>query len=178
MYLDELKTQMNGIVGYIAFKDSTMVGSDFEPYPKEVMKILPIFLKIITEKKNPRRLILFGEKKNLSIHMCDKVVIGVILDRTANVLLLDVILRRILSKKEQLKEPVKVPSSLAEKIPYFDQPKERVLPNIPVYARNVLKFVDGKRTIKDIVTDSNLAIEIVLDIILAYRRSSVLHYRT
>ncbi|MBU7013320.1 MAG: hypothetical protein HXS52_09125 [Theionarchaea archaeon] len=70
-----------------------------------------------------------------------------------------------------------VPPSLEDQIPYLDKPREQILPNVSQYARQVLQFVDGIRTIREIIDKSNLPPEVVMDVILAHRRSSVLHYR-
>lgn len=97
------------------------------------------------------------------------------LNRNGNPYLLDFVVKKLLENLE--KKNIKIPSLLKDQIPVFDGNKEEILSNVPEYARQVLKYVDGDRSIQDIFQISSLPVEMVLDVILSFRRSSVLHYR-
>ncbi len=176
MYADSLKEQINGVTGSFIIRSSRIVESDLTSEQQSRMQNISCLIDIIAERKNPKRMIYFGQDKYLSIHFYGDLIIGVILTHATNVFLLDIILRHIL-KPEHIEVSETFPATLEQKVPYFDRSKENILPNVPQYARQVLEFVDGKRTVEDIIAKSNLPPEVVLDIILAYRRSSVLHYR-
>lgn len=163
-------------MGSFILKDGELIESDLERSPQFVIHSILYLMDAVTEKKDIRKIIIFGEKANFSVSFRKDYIIGVILTRTANIHLLRLVIRRIL-EPSKLRERHDHPLTLEEQIPFFDRPREEVLPNVPVYARQVLTFVDGKRTVRDILEQSHLSPEVVLDVILAYRRSSVLHFR-
>jgi hypothetical protein len=100
-----------------------------------------------------------------------------------NVPLLNFVAHRILldlsTPKKEMAESVHIKGELPreDKVPYLYRPQKDVLPNVERYAREVLEFVDGNRSIKDIIEESHLSAEQVWDVILAYRRSSEVYFK-
>jgi hypothetical protein len=176
MYTEKLKESMGGIIGSFIIENRELKETDLEEDLQFAIQNIYYIMEAVTEYKRFKMLLIVGNKKSLFVHFHKGAIVGIILKRTANTSLLDLVVRKVLEMpKEGVIEPH--PSTIEEEVPYFDESKEEVLPNVPEYARKVLKFVDGNRTIGDIIDLSNLPPEVVLDVILAYRRSSVLHYR-
>lgn len=177
MYTEKLKESMGGIVGSFVLKDGDIAEADLNCDFGFVVQSLLYLREAVTERKSLTRFTVFGENHNFSVYFYPGHMVGVLLTGTANIQLLNLMVRRILEPvPEELAEPP--PPSFENLVPFFDRPREEVLPNVPVYARQVLEFVDGTRTIKDIIEQSMLPPEVVLDVILSFRRSSVLHYKS
>ena len=177
MYAEQLKQYIGGLAGSFIMKDRELMQSDLKSDQQRGIRNIPYLVEAINEKRDLKKLIFFCDKKNLSIHFYQDLIVGLVVTPATNVFLLDFLLKRVLENLEQLDVPRKSLSTIEEQVPYFDRPKEEVIPNVPEYARHVLKFVDGRRTVRDIIADSDLPREIVLEIITAYRRSSVVHYK-
>ncbi|MGD2249454.1 MAG: hypothetical protein PVF58_13680 [Candidatus Methanofastidiosia archaeon] len=178
MYTEKLKESMGGIIGSFIIENRELKETDLKEDLQFATQNIYYIMESVTEYKNFRMLLIVGNKKSLFVHIRESTIVGVILKRTANTSLLDLVVRKVLEiPAEGASELEPHPATIEEQVPYFDDSKEEVLPNVPEYARKVLKFVDGNRTIGDIIDLSNLPPEVVLDVILAYRRSSVLHYR-
>jgi hypothetical protein len=181
MYTEKLKEAIGGIIGSFIMKSGEMKESDLESDLLFEIQNIFYLVETVTERKDFKEFLILGEKKGFFVYFHDEYMVGALLTHDANISLLSLMIGKILETPEryELQKPLPEshPSILWEQIPIFDQPKEEVLPNVPVYARQVLKFVDGIHTIKDILEESQLEPEVVLDVILAYRRTSVLHYK-
>jgi len=175
MYAERLKDSIGGITGSFTLKDGEVIETDLDCDLGFVTQSILYLSEAVTETKDLTRLIIFGEKQNLSVHFHSEYILGVLMARTGNVQLLHLMVRRILETPEEELSEAHLPE-LEDRIPYFDRPRKDVLSNVPAYARQVLEYVDGTRTIKEIIEESTLPPEVVLDVILSYRRSSVLHY--
>jgi len=174
MYTEKLKESVGGVLGSFILKNGKLIESDLKHSPQFVIHSILYLHEAVTERKDLKRVLIFGEKTNFSVVFHPGYVIGVLLTQGANIHLLNLVIRRIL---EPSRQPPEGPPSLEEQIPFFDRPRGDVLPNVPAYARQVLEFVDGNRTIRDILEQSRLPPEVVWDIILSYRRSSVIHFK-
>jgi hypothetical protein len=180
MYTEKLKEVIGGIIGSFIMKSGEMKESDLESDLLFEIQNISYLVEAVTERKDFREFLILGEKKGFFVYFHDEYMVGVLLRHDANISLLSLMIRKILEtpdKESEAHEPIREPSTLWQQVPIFDQSKEEVLPNVPVYARQVLKFVDGTHTIKDILEESELEPEVVLDVILAYRRTSILHYK-
>ncbi len=181
MYAERLKESMGGILGSFTMKERKLVEVDTDSDLQFATQSILYLMDAVTEYKNLKRLALFGEKGILSVYFYSDYIIGVFLACTANLELLNLIMRRILAAPEEpleiTEEAPEVDFPVLRKVPYFDRPREEILDNVPSYARQVLEFVDGTSTIDEIIKKSNLPPEVVLDVILSYRRSSVIHYK-
>lgn len=176
MYTEKLKERVGGVLGSFILRNGEIVESDLKEEPQFAIQSILYLVEVVTEsKRDLKQVAISGEKACLCVTFYLGYIICVKLTPTANTQLLNLMIRRILESAE--KELPERTSSLEGQIPFFDRSKEDVIPNVPAYARQVLEFVDGKRTIKDIIEVSHLPPEVVLDVILSYRRSSVLHYR-
>lgn len=176
MYTEKLKESVGGVLGSFILRNGELVESDLEHDPQFATQSILYVVEVVTERKRDiKQVAISGEKACLCVTFYLGYIICVKLTHAANAPLLNLMIRRILESAE--KELPERTSTLEEQIPFFDRPKEDVISNVPQYARQVLEFVDGKRTIKDIMEISHLPPEVVLDVILSYRRSSVLHYR-
>ncbi len=178
MYIERLKESIHGVVGSFVLKDGKMIQSDLDPDLLYITQSICYLTEMVNERRNISQLAFLGEEKDLFVYFHQDLAAGVLLTHTANIPLLNYFVKRLLERKEDVHLPEPFSSTLEGKVPYFDRPKGEVLPNVPKYARQVLEFVDGKRTIRDIIEQSALPLEVVLDVILSYRRSSVLHYRS
>ncbi len=178
MYAERLKESIGGIVGSFTLKDGEIIESDLERDLGFVTQSILYLSEAVRETKDLKRLSIFGEKQNLSVYFYADRILGVLIARTGNVQLLNLMVRRIVETPEEGELPHEASLAFENQVPYFDQPRDEVLPNVPQYARQVLEFVDGARTIKEILDVSQLPPEVVFDVILSYRRSSVLHYKS
>lgn len=176
MYTEKLRESVGGVLGSFVLENWEVAESDLTCDVQFVTQSIIYLLDKVTERKDLKQVIIFGEKTNFFVSFHHDLIVGVLLARTANIHLLNLVTRRTLGiparqkmKKEQL-------AALGEKIPYFDNRNE-VLSTAPVYAREVLEFVDGKRTVRDIAEQSRFPSEAVLDILLSYEKSAVLHYK-
>jgi hypothetical protein len=175
MYTEKLKESVRGIVGSFALKNAEITESNLELDLKFVVHSIFYFKNAITERRDLKEFFITGEKQDFVAFFHSGTTVGVVVDHTANILLLHLIVRNLLEAPQEI--PTGIPSSLADVVPYLEKEREEILPNVPEYARQVLQYVDGKRTIRDIVADSDLPVEVVLDVIMAHRRSSVIHYK-
>ncbi|MBU7033378.1 MAG: hypothetical protein HXS53_12675 [Theionarchaea archaeon] len=112
---------------------------------------------------------------NLYVYVHPPYTIGVLLSLSANIHLLNLIIKRILETPDTDQE--KSLLDFQDTVPYLYRSLEELLPNVPEYSQQVLRYVDGKRTIKEIIELSSLPANEVIDIILSYRKSSELLYR-
>ncbi|MBU6997745.1 MAG: hypothetical protein HXS41_02030 [Theionarchaea archaeon] len=176
MLLEKLRETVRGINGAFILTDGTITENSLKKDLKFLTYNISYLRQAITERRSCEELLILGERYNFVVYFSQDRTIGILLDHTTNLPLLQYVVKRILEAPPS-QEEVLVPSSLEDQIPYLDKPRDQILPNVPQYARQVLEFVDGARTIKEIIAKSNLPPEVVLDVILAHRRSSVLHYR-
>lgn len=175
MYTEKLRESTGGIIGSFFVKKGEIEESDLEGDLQFVMQSFFYLMETVTEQKELKEFSIYGEEKNFFVLIYSPYIVGVLLECTANIPLVSLMVRKVL---ETLEQPEVVELSESEAyIPFFDRPKEAVLPNVPAQARQVLQFVDGIRTVRDIIEESGLPSEIVLSIIKAYRRTSVLHYK-
>ncbi|MBU7019391.1 MAG: hypothetical protein HXS44_17930 [Theionarchaea archaeon] len=176
MYTEKLKESVGGVLGSFVLKNGEIVESDVEEGIQFLVQSILYLEEVVREsKRDLKQVAVSGGKACLCVTFYLDYIVCVKLTPAANTHLLNLMIKRILESAE--KELPKKTSSLEEQVPFFDRSKDDVIPNVPVYARQVLEFVDGKRTIRDIIEVSHLPREVVLDVILSYRRSSVLHYR-
>ncbi|MBU7031151.1 MAG: hypothetical protein HXS53_01345 [Theionarchaea archaeon] len=111
----------------------------------------------------------------------DSYTVGVITSEDVNVPFLSIIVNKMLElikneiKKEENNQ-LKLPKTFAQNSLSFTQPREVILAIAPRYARKVLEYVDGTRTIRDIVEESLLPAEMVLDVILTYTKASIITF--
>ncbi len=178
MYVDQLKESIGGVIGSFVLKNGEITETDLGPNLGFVTQSILYLSEAVTETKDLKRLSIFGKNRSLSVYFHSQYILGVLITPTANLQLLNLMVRRILEAPERAEEPEEPSSAFENQIPYFDIPRDEVLPNVPKYARQVLEFVDGNRTIRDIIEQSSLSPEVVLDVIMSYRRSSVLHYKS
>lgn len=176
MHVKELKENIRGFIGFFIIRNDKLIGSDFESDQKNINSII-ILSDAVSRRKTLQRLILHGEKRILVIYFHKDIILGVLMNKDANQYLIDYYTKKILEKPEELWISEKIPPELKDQIPYFDRSKEEVLANVSAYAGQVLKFVDGQRTIGQIVYQSNLPLDVVIGVIISFRRSSVLHYK-
>jgi hypothetical protein len=178
MYTQKLKERIGGYNSSFVMKGRELIQSDLNSNQLKGILTIPYLVEAITEKRCLERLVFIGDKKYLSIHFCQGLTVGLVVTPGTNMFVLDFTLKKIIESLEHPEMPEKPLSILEELVPYFDRPKDQVILNVPEYARQVLEFVDGKRTVRDIIAQSNLSREEVLDVITAYRRSSVIHYKS
>lgn len=176
MLLEKLQETIRGINGAFILTDGTIAENNLKEDLKFITYNISYLRQAITERRTCEGLLIFGERYNFVVYFSHDRTIGILLDHTTNLPLLQYVVRRMLESPPSPEEAF-VPPSLEDQIPYLDKPREQILPNVSQYARQVLQFVDGIRTIREIIDKSNLPPEVVMDVILAHRRSSVLHYR-
>ncbi|MGD2248644.1 MAG: hypothetical protein PVF58_09575 [Candidatus Methanofastidiosia archaeon] len=174
MYTEGIKENLRGVMGSFMLKNGKKVESDLESDLKSIVPSILLLAEAVTKKRELQQVTFLGKKNRLSVYFWDNVILGVVLNRAGNPYLLNFVVKKLLKNSTH---NVKIPPLLQDQIPYFDGSKEEILSNVPEYARQVLKYVDGNRSIQNIVQNSELPVEIVLDVILSFRRSSVLHYR-
>ena len=177
MYGEKLKESVGGVIGSFVIRNREIIESDLQRDLQFVTQSVFYLMDAVTEKKDLKYVTISGENCGFYVYFHQDYVIGVVIAPNANTHLLNLMIRRLLESPEQKEVPQERPLTLEDYVPYFDRPAEDVIPNVPQYARQVLVFVDGKRTIREIMAVSHLPPEVVLDVILSYRRSSVIHYR-
>ncbi|MGC1119923.1 MAG: hypothetical protein WBA22_02415 [Candidatus Methanofastidiosia archaeon] len=175
MLLEKLQETVRGINGAFILKNGIITENNLKEDLKFITYNISYLRQAITERRSCEELLILGERHNFVVYFSQDRTIGILLDPTTNLPLLQYVVKRIL--ETPLPEEAFMPPSLEDQVPYFDRPRDQILPNVSQYARQVLEFVDGTRTIREIIAKSNLPPEVVLDVILAHRRSSVLHYR-
>ena len=177
MYTEKLKESIGGVTGSFILQNWEVVESDMTCELQFITQSIVYLMEAISDRRTLRQFVIFGEKANFSVSFRGDKVAGVLLDPTANIQLLNLVLKRVLDIPEPEEIKHEVWPGLEEKIPYLERPREDVLPNVPQYARQVLEYVDGTRTIREIMEQSGLPPEVVLDVILSYRRTSIIHYK-
>jgi hypothetical protein len=175
MLLEKLQETVRGINGAFILKNGIVTENNLKNDLKFITYNISYLKQAITEKRSCSELLILGERHNFVVYFSQDRMVGILLDCSTNLPLLQYVVKRML-EAPSLPE-ASVPPSLEDQIPYFDRPRDQILPNVSQYAREVLEFVDGTRTIREIIAESGLQPEVVLDVILAHRRSSVLHYR-
>jgi len=177
-----LRKNIRGIKGAFLTRDGDMLDVDME-LDRDIERISRIIFylsDIVCEKKGTIKKFSIASDDRFFLFFHNSYVLGVIVSPDTDLFLLDVVASRILELVEDLQktretpEKQELPKTLAREVPHFNQPKEKVLLNAPAYACQVLKFVNGTRTVKEIIEQSKLPPEVVLDVILAYSKRSVL----
>ncbi|MGC1120542.1 MAG: hypothetical protein WBA22_05560 [Candidatus Methanofastidiosia archaeon] len=176
MYTEKLKETAGGVIGSFIMENGKMKETDLEGDLQFEIQNIYYLIEAVTGKRDFRVLLICGEKKMFFVYIYQRYIVGALLNQAANVPLLTLMIRKILEAPEEESE-IEYPLTFEGNVPVFDENRNEVLPNVPEYARQVLEFVDGTRTIREIIKESGLRREVVLDVIMAYRRSSVLHYR-
>lgn len=105
MYTEELKERVGGVVASFILKNGELIESDLERSPQFVIHSVLYLMDAVTEKKDIKKFVIFGEKANFSVSFHPHYIIGVHLERTANIHLLRLMIRRILEPTEQVAEP-------------------------------------------------------------------------
>jgi hypothetical protein len=176
MYTEKLKETAGGVIGSFIMENGEMKETDLEGDLQFEIQNIYYLIEAVTGKRDFRVLLICGEKRLFFVYIHQRYIVGALLNQAANVPLLTLVTRKMLEAPVE-EPPVKYPLTFEDMVPVFDEREHEVLPNVPEYARQVLKFVDGTRTIREIINESGLQPEVVLDVIMAYRRSSVIHYR-
>ncbi|MBU7013623.1 MAG: hypothetical protein HXS43_02230 [Theionarchaea archaeon] len=176
MFTEKLKETAGGVIGSFVMENGEVKETDLEGSLQFEIQNIHYLIETVTEKKDFKILLVDGKKKMFFVYIHQRYIVGALLSQTANVPLLTLIVRKILEAPEEESE-IEYSFEFENNIPVFDENEKEILPNVPDYAHQVLRFVDGVRTIQDIINESGLQAEIVVDVITAYRRSSVLHYR-
>ncbi len=174
-----LRENIRGIKGAFLTKDGAVLEVDVEIDRglEHLSRNIFYLCDVACDKK--------GTIKKVSIEGNDLVflffqgpyTLGVITSPDVNVWLLNVLGSHIAELVEEPSEVLQLPRTLAREVPFLSQPKEKVLQDAPTYAGQVLQFVDGTRTVRDIIEQSELPPEVVLDVILAYNRRSTLMFK-
>ena len=177
-----LRKNIRGIKGAFLTRDGDMLDVDME-LNRDIERISGIIFylsDIVCEKKGTITKFSITSDDQFFLFFHNSYVLGVIVSPDVNLFLLDVVASRILELAEDLQktreapEKPELPKTLAREVPHFNHPKEKVLLNAPAYACQVLEFVNGTRTVKEIIEQSKLPPEVVLDVILAYSKRSIL----
>ena len=183
--LEYLREHVHGIKGAFILKEEELIELDgeFKNEVKYLSTSISYLIKAVSDsRKDMTRLSIVAENR-LYVFIRNSYILNVMATPNVNVPLLNFVAHRILLDltvpKEQRKETVKIvgDSPLEKQIPYLYRASDDVLPNVEPYARQVLQFVDGKRSIKEIIEESHLPAEQIWDVILAYRRSSELYFK-
>lgn len=177
-----LRKNIRGIKGAFLTKDGEMLDTDISSCRdiEHLSKALFYLSDVVCGEKGDIKKLSIASHDRFFLFFHNSYVLGVVASPDVDLFLLDVVASKILELTGEPREPVKapekleLPKTLAREVPHFCQPKEEVLQNAPQYASRVLKFVNGTRTVKDIIEQSNLPSEVVLDVILAYCRRSIL----
>lgn len=177
MYSEKLRESVGGVISSFILENWEVVESDLTCDLQFVTQSIIYLMDKITEKKDLSMVIIFGEKSNFVVSFHYDYIVGVLLSQTANIHLLNLVVRRILGIPGRLKMKKEQLYALEKQIPFLDKPREEVLSSVPRYAREVLEIVDGKRTVHDIIEQSHLPPDAVIDILVAYRKSALLHYK-
>jgi hypothetical protein len=176
MNVEKLKKNTRGVIGLFIIKHEKIIISDLE-FSLNYLKRIFYLKNAISYKKNLKKLILQGEKRILAVYFHQNIILGVLMEHDAKQYLIDYYIKRLLETPEKLCLSEKIPPELRDQIPYFDRPKKEILDNVSEYARQVLRCVDGQRTISQIIYELDLPLDVVIDVITSFRRSSVLHYK-
>ncbi|MBU7042161.1 MAG: hypothetical protein HXS47_01125 [Theionarchaea archaeon] len=174
MYAEKLKQSIGGVIGSFTLRNGTITESDLHGELQFVTQSILYVIEAVQDRKPLKKLIFFGDKKNLYVYTHPPYTIGVLLSLSANIHLLNLMIKRILETPDVAESS---PAEFLDTIPYLYRSLDELLPNVPSYSREVLKHIDGKRTIREIIELSSLPANEVLDIILTYRKSSELLYR-
>ncbi|MBU6996049.1 MAG: hypothetical protein HXS41_01445 [Theionarchaea archaeon] len=177
MYTEKLKETAGGVIGSFIMENGEMKETDLEGNLQFEIQNIYYLIETVTEKKDFKILLICGESKMFFVYVHPRYIVGALLTHTANVPLLTLITRKMLEAPPEEEPETRYLSAFEDNVPFFDEHEKEILPNVPEYARQVLKFVDGNRTIREIIDESRLQPQVVLDVIMAYRRSSVLHYK-
>jgi hypothetical protein len=175
MYAEKLKESIGGVMGSFTLRNGTITESDLNGELQFVTQSIMYVIEAVQERKPLKKIIFFGDKKNLYIYIHPPYTIGVLLSLSANIHLLNLMIKRIVETPDT--DQMTSQENFQNTIPYLYRPLEELLPNVPSYSGEVLKHIDGKRTIKEIIELSSLPANEVIDIILTYRKSSELLYR-
>lgn len=177
-----LRENIRGVKGALLTRNGEVIDVDVESVKnlEHLCKIIFYLADFVCEKKGSIRRVCLVSGDQLFLFFHNSYVLGIIGSPDVNTFLLDMVAWQFLQqtrKSEKVQEAFEereFPRTLAREIPRFNQPREKVLSNAPAYAGRVLRFVDGIRTIRDIIEQSELPPEVVLDVILAYSKESVI----
>jgi hypothetical protein len=183
--LEYLHEHVHGIKGAFILEGEEVIDLDgeFEHEVKYISTSIAYLIKVVSEyRKDMTRVSILADDR-LYVFIRNSYILNVMAQSNVNVPLLNFVAHRILldlsipQKKREEPARGKRELPLGDQIPYLYRPQKDVLPNVESYARKVLEFVDGKKSIKDIIEESRLPAEQVWDVILAYRRSSELYFK-
>jgi hypothetical protein len=179
-----LRKNICGIRGAFLTKNGEMQNIDMD-INRDVehlsRAIFYLFDFVYQKKGNIRKLCIISDDQ-LFLFFYNLYVLGIICSQDVNTILLDVVARGFLELATEsgslceAPEKLEFPKTLAKKVPHFNQSQEKILLDAPDYAGQVLKFINGTRTVRDIIEQSKLPPEVVLDVILAYSKRSVLEF--
>lgn len=174
-----LRKNIRGIKGAFLTKDGDVLEVDIE-ISRELERVswnIFYLWHVACDKKGDIRRLSIEGSDLFFLFFHDPYALGVVASPDTNMSLLNVLGAHIMELVEEPGDAPRLPRTLAREVPCFNQPREKVLEDAPTYASQVLQFVDGTRTVKDIIKQSKLPPEVVLDVILAYNRTSALMFR-
>ena len=183
--LEYLREHVHGIKGAFILKGEEMIDSDgeFKNEVKYISTSIAYLIKAVSDSRKDMTRLSIVATDRLYVYIRDSYILNVMAAQNVNVPLLNFVANRILLDlsvpKEKRKEPIQLEgeSSLEKQIPCLYRSRDDVLPNVEPYARQVLEFVDGNRSIQEIIEESRLPVEQVWDVILAHKRSSEIHFK-
>ena len=183
---------MYGVKGVVLIKEGEVLDADVQSNVETNLPSMSIhfLLEFIREKGMKVEKIFVKAPTEFLIYVHDPHVLCILASPKVNIHLLNVVSNQLLQdvevrRKKEIHVPPPSPRGirLEDRIPSFSSafPKDKVLdgldPVVDSYARNVLEFVDGTRTIKDMIAASHLPPEQVWDVILSHRSRSVLYFK-
>jgi hypothetical protein len=183
--ISSIKENVRAVKGVFLLRKGTMFDSDLngisEQSLQHLSEITSYWKGTMGKRENDITRMSILAEDYCFLFFQDIYILGVMASEEINIPFLRVVVNRILeliiNEIETLEnEQLKLPETFAHDPLHFTQPREMVLSTAPRYAHKVLEFVDGTRSIKDIVEESLLPPEMVLDVILTYIKASILKF--
>ncbi len=121
MYTEHLRESTGGIIGSFFVKKGEIKESDLEGDLQFVVQSFFYLMEAVTERKDLKEFSIYAEEKNFFVLIYSTYIVGVLLECTANIPLVSLMVKKIL----ETPEPDVIERSESEAhIPVFDQPRE------------------------------------------------------
>lgn len=87
---------MGGIIGSFIIENKEVRETDLEGDLQFAIQNIYYIMEAVTEYKSFKMLLIMGENQSLFVHIRKGIIVGVILESTANIPLLNLVVRKVL----------------------------------------------------------------------------------
>ncbi|MFQ6088883.1 MAG: hypothetical protein ACE5K0_08290 [Candidatus Methanofastidiosia archaeon] len=175
MSVREIKENVGGIKGSFLIKGKSIIESDLDINVSYISKSISYLNDVLHERERDVKKITVTGSDSTVFYLDTPYILGVVASSQVNLPLLDLvaakILKNVTSKRAVEKSKL---SSIEDEVPSFKISPDIVIPYLSDYEMNVLKYVNGKNTVREIVELSEEPQEVVARVIVAYIKKGTL----